>query len=225
MSDADAFDAQIGYLLERSPFYRSKGIERVPLDEIATLPLTDKAEIRATISDEHPFGAHFAADPKDIVRIHSTSGTTGVPSYIPLTAHDLDNWITGSSRSYAASGLGPGMRVITTYNAGPFAAGAALASFDRIGACHIPMATGNTERVLMAIERLHPDAVVATPSYAEYLAETGDLRDSSVTKVLVAGEPGGGEPGFRAAPAGGLGREGHRSDGDRRHRRLAVGRV
>ena len=61
------------------------------------------------------------------------------------------------------------------------------------------MATGNTERVLMAIERLQPDAVVATPSYAKYLAETGDLDDSSVTKVLVAGEPGGGEPGFRAA--------------------------
>ena len=59
------------------------------------------------------------------------------------------------------------------------------------------MATGNTERVLMAIERLHPEAVVATPSYAKYLAETGDLKDSSVTKVLVAGEPGGGEPGFR----------------------------
>jgi phenylacetate-CoA ligase len=119
-----------------------------------------------------------------------------VPSYIPLTASDLDNWVTGSSRSYAASGLGKGMRVITTYNAGPFAAGAALASFDRIGACHIPMATGNTERVLMAIERLKPDAVVATPSYAKYLGEHG-LRDSSVTKVLVAGEPGGGEPGFR----------------------------
>ncbi len=197
MSDADAFDQQIAYLLERSPFYRAKGIERVTLDEIATLPLTDKSEIRATISAEHPFGTHLAADPEDIVRIHSTSGTTGVPSYIPLTASDLDNWVTGSSRSYAASGLSKGMRVITTYNAGPFAAGAALASFDRIGACHIPMATGNTERVLMAIERLQPEAVVATPSYAKYLAETGDLRDSSVTKVLVAGEPGGGEPGFR----------------------------
>jgi phenylacetate-CoA ligase len=196
MSDAEAFETQIAYLLERSAFYRAKGIERVPLDEVASLPLTDKAEIRATISPEHPFGAHFAADPSDIVRIHSTSGTTGVPSYIPLTASDLDNWITGSARSYAASGLSRGMRVITTYNAGPFAAGAALASFDRIGACHIPMATGNTERVLMAIERLKPDAVVATPSYASYLGENG-LRDSSVTKVLVAGEPGGGEPGFR----------------------------
>jgi phenylacetate-CoA ligase len=199
MSDAEAFDTQIAYLLERSAFYQAKGIERVALAEIATLPLTDKSEIRATISAEHPFGTHFAADPEAIVRIHSTSGTTGVPSYIPLTAQDLDNWITGSSRSYAASGLGPGMRVITTYNAGPFAAGAALASFDRIGACHIPMATGNTERVLMAIERLKPEAVVATPSYAKYLAESGDLRDSSVTKVLVAGEPGGGEPSFRAA--------------------------
>jgi phenylacetate-CoA ligase len=199
MSDAEAFEAQIAYLLERSAFYRAKGIEPVGLDEIASLPLTDKAEIRATISAEQPFGTHFCADPGEIVRIHSTSGTTGVPSYIPLTAQDLDNWITGSSRSYAASGLGPAMRVITTYNAGPFAAGAALASFDRIGACHIPMATGNTERVLMAIERLKPEAVVATPSYAKYLAETGDLKDSSVTKVLVAGEPGGGEPGFRAA--------------------------
>jgi phenylacetate-CoA ligase len=150
------------------------------------------------VSAEHPFGTHFCADPGEIVRIHSTSGTTGAPSYIPLTRSDLDNWVTGSARSYAASGLSEGMRVITTYNAGPFAAGAALASFDRIGACHIPMATGNTERVLMAIERLKPDAVVATPSYAKYLGENG-LASSSVSKVLVAGEPGGGEPGFRAA--------------------------
>jgi phenylacetate-CoA ligase len=90
------------------------------------------------------------------------------------------------------------MRVITTYNAGPFAAGAALAAFDRIGVCHIPMATGNTDKVLMAIERLEPEAIVATPSYATYLGEHG-VKDSSVTKVLVAGEPGGGEPGFRQA--------------------------
>jgi phenylacetate-CoA ligase len=180
----------------RSAFY--KGVERVPLERIAELPLTTKQAIRATVTDEQPFGAHLCCDPGEIVRIHSTSGTTGTPSYIPLTASDLDNWITGSSRSYAASGLRAGMRVITTYNAGPFAAGAALASFDRIGACHIPMATGNTERVLIAIERLKPDAIVATPSYAAYLGEH-DLKHSSVTKVLVAGEPGGGEPAFRAS--------------------------
>ena len=92
------------------------------------------------------------------------------------------------------------MRVITTYNAGPFAAGAALASFDRIGACHIPMATGNTERVLMAIERLKPDAVVATPSYANYLAESGRSAPARASpRCSSPGEPGGGEPTFRAA--------------------------
>ena len=183
-------------MLARSAFYR--GIERVRLADIARLPLTTKEQVRATVTPEHPFGTHLCCESQEIARIHSTSGTTGTPSYIPLTAQDLDNWITGSARSYAASGLKPGMRVITTYNAGPFAAGAALAAFDRIGACHIPMATGNTEQVLIAIDRLKPDAIVATPSYAAYLGEHG-LQDSSVTKVLVAGEPGGGEPGFRAA--------------------------
>ena len=96
-----------------------------------------------------------------------------------------------------------GQRVVSTYNAGPFAAGAALASFDRIGLCHIPVGTGNTERLMRAIELLRPEAAVLTPSYAAYLvewaAERGfDLRGSSVVRVLVAGEPGGGEPAFRS---------------------------
>ena len=132
------------------------------------------------------------------MRIYSTSGTTGTPSYIPLTAPDLDNWVTGSARSYAASGVAAGQRIVSTYNAGPFAAGAALASFDRIGLCHIPVGTGNSERLVRAIELLRPEAAVLTPSYAAYLAENHDLRDSSVVRVLVAGEPGGGEPAFRA---------------------------
>ena len=133
------------------------------------------------------------------MRIYSTSGTTGAPSYIPLTAGDLDNWITGSARSYAASGVEQGERIVSTYNAGPFVAGAALASFDRLGLIHIPVGTGQTERLLAAIELLRPEAAVLTPSYAAYLAEREPgLRDSSVKRVLVAGEPGGGEPAFRA---------------------------
>jgi phenylacetate-CoA ligase len=134
----------------------------------------------------------------EIVRIYSTSGTTGTPSYIPLTAGDLDNWVTGSARSYAASGVSAGQRIVSTYNAGPFAAGAALDGFERIGLSHIPIGTGNTDRLIRAIELLEPEAVVLTPSYAAYLAENFDLGDSSVQRVLVAGEPGGGEPAFRA---------------------------
>ena len=77
-------------------------------------------------------------------------------------------------------------------------AGAALAAFERIGLVHVPVGTGNTERLVRAIEALRPEAVVMTPSYAAYLAENHDLRDSSVERVLVAGEPGGGEPAFRS---------------------------
>jgi phenylacetate-CoA ligase len=88
--------------------------------------------------------------------------------------------------------------VLTTYNAGPFVAGAALGAFERIGVCHVPVGTGSSERLLQAIETLSPDAVVLTPSYAAYLLELADLRASSVRRVLVAGEPGGGEAPFRA---------------------------
>jgi phenylacetate-CoA ligase len=115
-----------------------------------------------------------------------------------LTAGDLENWVRASARSYAASGVRPGQRIVSTYNAGPFVAGAALGAFERIGLCHIPVGTGNTERLLQAIDHLKPEAVVTTPSYAAHLAERADLRSSSVERVLVAGEPGGGEPAFRA---------------------------
>ena len=204
--DDESYRTQVAYLLARSAFYRGKlaGLEPSGLADIAHLPLTEKDELRATRTPENPFGAHLCAAPEEIVRIYSTSGTTGAPSYVPLTVTDLENWVTGSARSYAASGISAGQRIVSTYNAGPFVAGAALASFDRIGLTHIPVGTGNTERLMAAIAALRPEAVVLTPSYAAYLVEWAaerdvDLRGSSVERVLVAGEPGGGEPAFRAA--------------------------
>lgn len=209
--DAESYRTQLEFLFERSAFYREKlsaaglGSPAVAggLGGIGRLPLTEKRELRETCTAGNPVGAHLCAAPSEIVRIYSTSGTTGTPSYIPLTAGDLDNWVTGSARSYAASGIAAGQRIVSTYNAGPFAAGAALEAFDRIGLCHVPFGTGNTERLMTAIALLRPEAAVLTPSYAahlvEWAAERGvDLRGSSVERVLVAGEPGGGEPAFRA---------------------------
>jgi phenylacetate-CoA ligase len=199
--DDESYRTQLAYVLDRSAFYREKlGATGFSdrLADIAQLPLTEKAELRATVTPDDPIGAHLCADPSEIVRIYSTSGTTGAPSYIPLTAGDLDNWVAGSARSYAASGIAAGQRIVSTYNAGPFVAGAALAAFDRIGLTHIPVGTGNTERLIRSVELLRPEAVVVTPSYAAYLAENYELRESSVERVLVAGEPGGGEPAFRA---------------------------
>jgi phenylacetate-CoA ligase len=209
--DDVSYRAQLEYLFERSAFYRAKlesaGIESAGdaggLAEISRLPLTDKAELRATTSRAEPIGTHLCASPSEIVRIYSTSGTTGAPSFVPLTARDLENWVTASARSYAASGIAAGERIVSTYNAGPFVAGAALAAFDLIGLCHVPVGTGNTERLLRSIELLEPEAAVLTPSYAAHLVEWAaerdvDLAGSSVGRVLVAGEPGGGEPTFRA---------------------------
>jgi phenylacetate-CoA ligase len=206
MTDAASYRSQLAYLFERSAFYREKlrgaGISSAEdaggLDRIAELPFTEKGELKATATAENAIGTHLCAEPGEIVRIYSTSGTTGTPSYIPLTAGDLDNWVTGSARSYAASGVAAGERIVSTYGAGPFAAGAALEAFERIGLSHIPVGTGNTERLVRAIEQLRPQSAALTPSYAAHVAERFDMRGSSVRRLLVAGEPGGGEPAFRA---------------------------
>jgi phenylacetate-CoA ligase len=216
--DDESYRAQLAYLLGRSAFYREKlgsaGVASARdaggLDGIARLPLTEKREVKETCTNDNPFGAHLCASASEIVRIYSTSGTTGTPSFVPLTAGDLDNWVATSARSYAASGVTAGQRIVSTYNAGPWVAGAALAAFDRVGLCHIPVGTGNSERLALAIERLRPEAAVLTPSYAAYLVEWASERDvdlaaSSVERVLVAGEPGGGEPAFRAKLEAGWG--------------------
>jgi phenylacetate-CoA ligase len=209
--DDASYGQQLAHLFESSVFYRQKlaaaGIssprDAGGLRQIRELPLTEKEEIKETRTPENPIGTHLCVESGEIVRIYSTSGTTGTPSYIPLTAADLESWITGSARSYAASGIAAGQRLVTTYNAGPFVAGAALAAFELIGVSHIPLGTGNSERLLRAIELLRPDAATLTPSYAAYLLESAaergvDLAASSVSRVLVAGEPGGGEPAFRS---------------------------
>src|SRR5688500_10679294 len=145
--DSSSYGEQLAYLFERSAFYRQKlgaaGIasagEAGGLADIAELPLTDKRELKDTVRAENPIGTHLCATRDEIARIYSTSGNTGTPSYIPLTAGDLENWVTGSARSYAAAGITAGQRIVSTYNAGPFVAGAALAVFDLIGLCHIPV--------------------------------------------------------------------------------------
>jgi len=216
--DDPAYREQIAYLFVKSRFFAEKlkgaGFETpahvAGLADIGKLPLTGKDELRLTRSAADPIGTHLAADMSDLVRVFSTSGTTGVPSYIPLTQGDLENWIRTSCRSYAASGLSEGERIVTSYNAGPFVAGAALDAFGRLGLCHIPVGTGNTERLLTAIELLKPSVLACTPSYALYLAEAAqargmDLANSSIQRIMVAGEPGGSEPGIRAKVQGAWG--------------------
>ncbi|MGG5820697.1 phenylacetate--CoA ligase family protein [Falsiroseomonas sp. HW251] len=201
---------QLAYLFDRSPFYarklRAAGFHDVAacggLEGLPRLPFTEKDEIRASQAASPPFGDHLAADPRTIVRIYSTSGTTGDPCYMPVTAKDLAGWIEMSSRSYTATGLRKGMRAVSSYNAGPFVAGAALDTIASLGVCHIPVGTGQTARLIRAMQLLTPEALLCTPSYAvhlsELLAERGiEAASLGVKHICVAGEPGGGEPEIR----------------------------
>ena len=161
-TDDGPWRRQIEYLFANSPFYRAKladaGFASAAvvggLERIAELPFTEKDDLRKTRTANNAIGAHLAKPFSELIRIFSTSGTTGAPSYIPLTANDLRNWIRTSARSYAASGVKRGDAIVSTYNAGPFVAGVTLDAFQEIGLCHIPVGSGNTERLMAAIQFL-----------------------------------------------------------------------
>ncbi len=210
-ADDAAYRDQIAYLFENSMFYRDwlRGAGFADptavggLADIANLPFTEKDDLRASRSKGNAIGAHLAVPTSELARIYSTSGTTGTPSYIPLTARDLSDWITISCRSYGASGIEAGQKIITTYGAGPFVAGVTLDAFAALNLTHIPVGAGNSERLMAAVQNLRPDIIAMTPSYALHLAEMAadrgiDIKSSSVKHILVAGEPGGGEPSLRA---------------------------
>jgi len=209
--DEPVYRKQIEYLFAHSPFYRDKLTDagfKTPdsvggLDDLRHLPFTVKDELRASQAEHLPLGAHLAVPLEDVVRVYSTSGTSGNPLYIPVTANDLQRWIHTSNRSYFAAGLRPDHRIITTYNAGPFAAGAVHESMMALGVRMIPIGSGNTERLLTILSRFKIQGMPGTPSYFLYLAEAArergiDPTECGLQTLVAGGEPGGGEPTVRA---------------------------
>src|SRR5688500_16530738 len=186
-----SYPAQIARLFERSPFYRNKlraaGFASPAavgaLEDIARLPFTEKDELRRSQAAHPPLGEHAAVPIAQAARIYSTSGTSGAPLYIPLTARDVEQWREIGRRTYSCNGFRAGERVVTTYGAGPFVAGASLAAFEAIGGVHIPVGVGNTDKLLAALERLQPEALACTPSYALYLSEK--VRRHWLQRVIV----------------------------------------
>ena len=170
-----------------------------PLEHIHELPFTTKQELRLSQARHPPFGDYLACDPQDLVRVYSTSGTTGEPCYIGLTEADLDMVAINVARGYSATGFERGQRIVSTMNAGPFIAGAIYYGFDKIGCVVIPVGTGNTARLISAMRNLGATGISCTPSYGLYLidwcAEQGiNTRSLGLTHMATAGEPGGGDP-------------------------------
>ena len=205
------FLKQLDYVWERSPFYRRKfkehGIDRGEirgLGDLPKLPFTEKDELRRSQEEEPPLGGHAAAPMEDVIRVHSSSGTTGVPTFVGITEHDQRVWTEITARSFFTQGLRRSDVVIHAAGLTFFVGGLPCKdAIERIGATFIPIGTGASDRVVMTAKRLGANALHCTPSYALYLAEYVRSRykmepsELGFRKLVVGAEPGGGIPSIR----------------------------
>lgn len=170
-------------LLERlqhnSPFYQRKfeeaGVSPADfntLEDLAKFPFTTKEELR----EAYPLGLQAVPD-RDVVRIHSSSGTTGKPVIIPYTAKDVSDWATMFARCFAMVGVTREDRVHITPGYGLWTAGIGFqAGAERLGAMAIPMGPGNTDKQLQMMVDLKSTVLTSTSSYALLLAEEVEKR-------------------------------------------------
>ena len=160
------------------------------LADVQKLPFTTKADLR----ENYPFGM-FAVPRERVARIHASSGTTGLPTVVGYTTHDLEIWASLVARSLRASGVRPGMRVHNAYGYGLFTGGlGAHAGIEALGATVIPMSGGQTQKQVQLIRDFEPDVIMATPSYlmtiADCMVEQGmDPRTSSLRGGVLGAEP------------------------------------
>ena len=161
-----------------NPFYTER-FKNVNPEDIKTqedfeekVPFVTKQELR----EAYPLG--LAAVPEEeIVRIHSSSGTTGAPVVIPYTQKDVDDWTTMFARCYELAGITKKDRLQITPGYGLWTAGIGFqAGCERLGAMAIPMGPGNTEKQLQMMQDMGATVICATSSYALLLAEQVENR-------------------------------------------------
>lgn len=170
----------VNYCYTHVPFYKKKlddaGVspdQIKTLDDIRRIPPTTKADLR----DNYPFGL-FAVPMKEIVRIHASSGTTGKPTVVGYTKHDLDMWSDCMARLCAAAGATADDIVQISFGYGMFTGALGLHyGLEKLGCAVVPNSSGNTEKALMYMRDFKTTALVATPSYALYMAETAKSLD------------------------------------------------
>lgn len=174
----------VDYCYKNVPFYTKKLDEAgVTADKIKSLsdikyiPPTTKADLR----DNYPFGL-FAKPMREIVRIHASSGTTGKPTVVGYTKHDLDLWSDCVARLATAAGATADDIVQISFGYGMFTGALGLHyGLEKIGATVVPNSSGNTEKALMFMRDFKTTALVATPSYALYMAETAKELQSPMS--------------------------------------------
>ena len=166
---------QVRYVWDNVPYYRHKMEEKGvrpedirSIDDICKLPFLKKDDLR----DAYPDGLR-GAPKKDIVRIHSTSGTTGKRVVAYYTREDLELWDTCVARALCAADITDEDIVQVCYGYGLFTVGLGLhGGAEKLGCMVLPMSSGSTDRQLQFMEDLQSTVLCCTPSYAAYLAET-----------------------------------------------------
>ena len=168
----DLVNDRIKALVEAGSFYGKKlkeaGITHVDSPEDFTkLPFSEKKDLR----DAYPLGLMTAPE-EEIVRIHSSSGTTGTPVIIPYTAKDVDDWAIMFKRCYETAGITNKDRIQITPGYGLWTAGIGFQNgAEKLGAMVIPMGPGNTDKQLQMMQDMKSTVLCSTSSYALLLAE------------------------------------------------------
>ncbi|MBM7581572.1 phenylacetate-CoA ligase [Caldicoprobacter guelmensis] len=170
----ELFKKMLKKLNENSPFYKEKfRSSQININDIRSpedikyLPFTTKEEL----NEAYPLGLQ-AVPEEDIVRIHSSSGTTGKPVIIPYTANDINDWADMMARCLRIAGVTPLDRVQITPGYGLWTAGIGFQTgVERIGAMAIPMGPGNTDKQLQMMIDMKSTVLIATSSYALVIAE------------------------------------------------------
>jgi phenylacetate-CoA ligase len=160
------------------------------LSDLARLPFTTKEDLRLN----YPYGM-FAVPLREVVRIHSSSGTTGKPTVVGYTKHDLQTWSGLVARFMTAAGVTHDDVVQIAFGYGLFTGAFGLHyGSETIGASVIPMSSGNTEKQIMIMQDYKSTALVCTPTYAITLADKMermgiDPKSLSLKVGLFGGEP------------------------------------
>ena len=195
----EALQKLIERVSQYSPFYQKKLKESgiIPEDllgeaDFQKLPFTYKEELR----EAYPLGLQAVPD-REVVRIHSSSGTTGKPVIIPYTKKDVYDWSVMFARCYAFAGVTREDRVHITPGYGLWTAGIGFqAGVERLGAMAVPMGPGNTEKQIQMMLDLKSTVLCSTSSYALLLAEEiqkRNLREQIRLKTGIIGSERWGE--------------------------------
>ena len=190
-------NTQIQRLIESDNFYgrrlKEAGISGVSsVEDFLSLPFSEKQDLR----DAYPLGLSAVSE-SEIVRIHSSSGTTGTPVIIPYTQKDVEDWAIQFARCYEYAGVTPEDRVQITPGYGLWTAGIGFqAGCERLGAMAIPMGPGNTEKQLQFMIDMKSTVLTATASYALLLAEEIErrgIKDQIHLRKLITGSERSGD--------------------------------